>query len=387
MNHYNLAASLIGSLFGILSLFSIILNSHALREWKSNSYNRWMAALIVTCLVGSLSEITFELVNGNVFPFSREINITAKIINSLESYLSGFLFVGFIRAVSFKDEKRWPRHLRIVTATVTILSIFLLTTNLFTGILFTVNSENVYARGPLGQLGLMSSFATLVYCVILMSVENRKNKTYLRFPVFLYAMPFFIGGGIQIFIQSMRLAGVSFALGIITMHLNIQRTLLYTDAMTGVYNRAYLDYYFSEAAKREVGKAFGGIMVDINSFKEINDTYGHLVGDNAIREAAEIIKNAVDANSLIVRYGGDEFIIIKENEKRDGMRALKERINKAAREYNEGSDNPYDIDFSIGMTVHYISPGTFDQFLEQMDESLYLDKKAYYEYTGKERRR
>ena len=88
---------------------------------------------------------------------------------------------------------------------------------------------------------------------------------------------------------------------------------LIKDYLTGVYNKRYIDQRFSKEAHRNLKESIPTtvIMTDIDSFKKVNDTYGHLVGDKILRGFAKVLNNNIRENSdWIGRYGGEEFIIV-----------------------------------------------------------------------------
>jgi len=80
------------------------------------------------------------------------------------------------------------------------------------------------------------------------------------------------------------------------------------DHLTGLYNRRYLHYLQNEL--KQSNQSFSVIMIDIDHFKNINDTYGHTIGDDVLIEFSNILKNSVRDDDVVVRYGGEEFIII-----------------------------------------------------------------------------
>ena len=92
------------------------------------------------------------------------------------------------------------------------------------------------------------------------------------------------------------------------------KNLANTDALTGVSNRAALDEYLDlKAHQKNAFLHTALIVLDIDNFKQVNDTYGHLVGDDVIRHIAHKLKSNVRNTDIVVRYGGDEFIVILEN--------------------------------------------------------------------------
>ena len=81
--------------------------------------------------------------------------------------------------------------------------------------------------------------------------------------------------------------------------------LLYTDSLTGIYNRRYYDDYIQNAENVQ-----GIAMIDVDNFKSINDNYGHSVGDIVLQKIAKKIVSCVRGTDAVVRYGGDEFAVI-----------------------------------------------------------------------------
>ncbi|MGH9869726.1 MAG: diguanylate cyclase [Candidatus Polarisedimenticolia bacterium] len=106
------------------------------------------------------------------------------------------------------------------------------------------------------------------------------------------------------------------------------RTLSQTDDLTGMYNRRYLSQRLQEefARARRYGQTLACIVLDIDHFKKINDTYGHAAGDEALRQVAAIIRSHVRKSDLAVRYGGEEFLLVLFENDRNGALRVAERI-------------------------------------------------------------
>ncbi len=108
-------------------------------------------------------------------------------------------------------------------------------------------------------------------------------------------------------------------------------SLLYTDELTQIFNRRYLKEvipgYFLQAEKEKFTVAF--YMLDMDNFKAINDSYGHRVGDRALKHFSKIISENIKDKGIAIRYAGDEFVIIlsrltKKKARDTGMEILKE---------------------------------------------------------------
>ncbi|QKE40604.1 MAG: diguanylate cyclase [Ferrovum myxofaciens] len=151
-----------------------------------------------------------------------------------------------------------------------------------------------------------------------------------------------------------------------------------TDSLTGVANRhhlyAALDDACRKAARRNCIIAVMGI--DLDGFKEVNDTYGHLVGDEVLVKAASRIKESIRASDLLARPGGDEFIILFDGlERKDPAYCLAETILQKLSEEMELQGHPIMLNASIGIAF-YPDHGTNPQdLLKYADLALYEAKR------------
>ena len=104
-----------------------------------------------------------------------------------------------------------------------------------------------------------------------------------------------------------------------------------TDPLTGLYNRQYiLDAIEKDIRRaRRYGTPLSCLMLDLDGFKELNDKYGHLVGDSVLRQVAETIASSLRETDIAARYGGDEFCIVAPATGLDGAMLLAERLRSA----------------------------------------------------------
>lgn len=155
------------------------------------------------------------------------------------------------------------------------------------------------------------------------------------------------------------------------------------DALTGVLNRREIMYQFNAEFSRytrnrakQSGACFSLIMADIDHFKSINDTYGHLVGDQVLREVAQRITSELRGYSALGRYGGEEFIITLPDSSREGAQAVAERIRLAVKvpPITIGT-NSLQMTISLGVATALPEDTVFEQILKRADQCLYLAKK------------
>ena len=150
------------------------------------------------------------------------------------------------------------------------------------------------------------------------------------------------------------------------------------DPLTNVSNRANLDAVLDrelELAKRhEVPLSV--IMVDVDRFKSINDTYGHVVGDYVLKALADCMVACARDSDIVFRYGGEEFIIVLSNTSTEGATNLAERIRSSVEALNICfDDNQVSITVSLGVAT-YTSGCTRTDLLANADRALYASKQA-----------
>ena len=102
----------------------------------------------------------------------------------------------------------------------------------------------------------------------------------------------------------------------------------YRDFLTGVWNRKYFSYKLKEEIKikRKTGMEFCVALIDMDNFKQVNDTYGHSYGDEVIKQVAKVLKRNVRKGDEVIRLGGDEFAIIFPKTSEDKANIISERI-------------------------------------------------------------
>ncbi len=154
------------------------------------------------------------------------------------------------------------------------------------------------------------------------------------------------------------------------------KELAMLDELTMIYNRRYLLKRGAEELHRDNGTDFGVIMMDIDHFKKINDNYGHLFGDDIIKSVADICKSCMPENSVIGRYGGEEFIIFLKNIKLEGILALAEKFRIEVEKKKYVSQNDIiKITISIGIAMRQRKQDLY-QVIHKADNALYEAKSA-----------
>lgn len=154
------------------------------------------------------------------------------------------------------------------------------------------------------------------------------------------------------------------------------QTQAVTDSLTRVYNRRFLVDSLQEEIQRARHNNYsvGAVMIDVDGFKQINDTLGHAAGDRVLCEIAAVIRSGVRAEDIVARYGGEEFCVLLPHIGWDDVRAVAERIRSLV-EGHMWDEGLARVTVSVGATV--LTDGTGDtDILRAADDAMYAAKRA-----------
>jgi len=152
-----------------------------------------------------------------------------------------------------------------------------------------------------------------------------------------------------------------------------------TDALTGIFSRGHIMERFSEEMERakRLQKDLGCIMIDIDNFKTVNDTYGHLVGDKTLRDVSRILKNSIRTYDIAGRYGGEEFLIVLPDTNFEDTLSFAERIKNNIREHpivKSELTPAFTVTVSLGISSMNNKDISIDNMIKRADDGLYMAK-------------
>jgi len=149
------------------------------------------------------------------------------------------------------------------------------------------------------------------------------------------------------------------------------------DSLTNVFSRSFLrELLQGEIARSErSGRPLGLMMCDIDNFKAVNDRYGHLMGDYVLAQIAAILKSCVRGSDYVVRYGGDEFLVVLSETDETGAQIVLDRIRQKVRDWDR-LNRLGEFSVSISLGLHQHVPGQSpEQTVAQADTRMYEDKQ------------
>ncbi|ORJ57092.1 GGDEF domain-containing response regulator [Geothermobacter hydrogeniphilus] len=158
------------------------------------------------------------------------------------------------------------------------------------------------------------------------------------------------------------------------------RELIYTDDLTGLYNQRYLDIVLEQEIRRSerYGLEFSIIFLDIDHFKTVNDTHGHLSGSKALKEVAGLLRKCIREVDVPFRYGGDEFTALLVETGLEGAPVVAERVRRTIEQHiflaELGQD--FKLTASVGYATYPKDAQDKRAVLELADKAMYLGKKV-----------
>jgi diguanylate cyclase (GGDEF)-like protein len=158
------------------------------------------------------------------------------------------------------------------------------------------------------------------------------------------------------------------------------QTLADHDQLTGLYTRREFENRYHEEFERTLryGTSLSVMMIDLDHFKEINDTYGHPVGDEVLETMGDLIRDKTRTSDVSGRYGGEEFCLVLPETPEDGAKTTAERLRQALSEetFQAEDGETFQVTCSIGIAVYDSSDDDPEELLEEADQALYEAKET-----------
>ena len=340
----------------------------------------WFGRAIVAFILYFISDACWASMLSNQFPkirfFAVLFNFSNYILLSLMAY-GTFMFVAATEKMPFR-KSLLKRHLVFLPITVSVIFI---TIAYIVNPLFWIN-EN-YELNDLYYVFQISVPACFLLAGFFLSVKyaiRAETKEERRHFLFIGTVPLSVGAFGML--QVLALNAPTFCFGCTLMwlwfYIQNMQSLISVDDLTHLNNRGEINRYMDQLRYSEDSGIFI-MMIDIDKFKSINDTYGHDEGDRALVIAAETLRQASEQIKSLVfigRYGGDEFtVVIRPEGEDDGPEQVAGIIRKLLSENRQDNNLPYDLEFSIGYDELRDGNDTVNDCMKRADKKLYLDKK------------
>ena len=358
---------------GTIILFIIFLNIKSYIKGSSLDQKLFLGMLVSTVLI-MVSDILINYMDAEVNNTIRSINVLLTTFYFFLNPLPFFIWTLYVNFKIHEDEKRLKKLFNIMIWPV-IINTVLSIVSIFYGLVFFIDDYNVYNRGDWFLIVACIYYSYSIYTVI----DIVKSRNYLSkkkyYSMFLFILLPFLGGTIQVLFPQIKLLWVSLSISLMMVFINLQKEQLHTDSLTGLYNRRHLESYITERRNTKLKKNIGMLMIDIDCFKKINDTFGHAEGDQALGYFSEILRESFRKNDTIFRYAGDEFVVIIEVENKEELEMAVNRMKQNINIFNESKITKYDLNVSVGYDIldHSIHEN-MKVFINHIDNLMYNEK-------------
>lgn len=256
-----------------------------------------------------------------------------------------------------------------------IANIFLVLFSPFFKLIFYINKYNVYNRGILFFIPFAISYLYLI-CGFFVIYKNRKKLYRIEFlPLILFGIFPTLATLFQILFYGPLLMWSSISFSLIILYLYMQQKMVHIDYLTGAWTREKLYSFLNNKSNQRKYKSFAMVLIDLDDFKKINDTYGHNEGDKALMNLVSITQNIIGPEASITRYGGDEFILILNVCSPKEVENIISKIHRSLIDYSNHLKLPYIINFSYGYDFYNLEAHTnISECINEADKLMYQHK-------------
>ena len=373
----NLSFSVLtANIISILLIGTLYLANRQKAEYDRDM--RLLQQMMVTIGIANISD-------SCVYYLAGSSNIVIKVLVFLSgsglflgNVMIGYLWAKFIMVhmnIPFSDIRR------NIYRTIGLISIVLLVINIFYPLVFSV-SDGRYQRGFAYIIFLIFAAFYILDSLYLYVKRVKKIGSLKLFPVHIFLIPVILGVVIQAFFVEIAITWTSIAISVAGIMTALKNEIIFTDCLTGLYNREYLEFLHKRACNKK-DCWVSGIMIDLNGFKQINDNYGHAEGDLALCIAADLLLKSFSEYGVVTRYAGDEFVIMLNTTDDQLIQKIIKSAKKNFVTENEKNDKLYQLSASMGYAITNLSNETIDDFMNRIDEQMYQDKMKYYEHNDR----
>lgn len=307
-----------------------------------------------------------------------------NIINIAYMSIMGYLSYSWFYHIAFSifGKKVTINALKYISIMPLLILISLCILSVHYSLIFKIDENNVYIRGPLHPLQHGICYLYYVTACILLLIAKIKNYDHYKASVsgsklFFVMLPL-AGGILSLLFPIFPTTEVFVTLAILFYFGDSQISLISLDSLTGVNNKNTFDKILTESVgfKSDTHKLFV-FLADINNFKQINDNYGHSEGDEILMEVAAIIKGIIaNTDAEPGRIDSDEFIILRKFRDSTKAETFKFEIEKSVENTNYQKDRPFKISVSVGYSeVNTESLSAIIESIRAASAMMYEEKK------------
>lgn len=345
-------------------------------ELEIRYFRNLMGFYLLYCLTDALC-LAFDCA---WVPNSDGVNTVLSTINVLAmGLLAGSWYLYAVVKMGEYKEPSVPR--RIVHGLPFVVLALLCVVNLVVPVLFDINAQGAFVEGPLYALTPILSLCCVFEVTIRAFHHMRKSQTQvqrLEYRAFAsFSLLPILACAFDVFVPNTPAVAMGLLASALFVFSTLQETRIFNDSLTGLNNRRRADQYIANkilTASQE--QAVYLYVLDVDLFKQINDSKGHIEGDRALRVVAEGLRRAAgESNGFAARWGGDEFLLVVDGKRGLVPEKVVDIINRNLRTACDSAEVDYLISVSTGYAVCTSPEEHPDQLMMRADRMLYDKKK------------
>ena len=368
---------MIGSVYlntaiGSFLVIFVILSDYT-RKYNTDFFQRRLfLAVLAVAFLATLMDLINRLLAGipgiqvrNTMYFAISVFLVAQNC----TYYLAALFIDYF---AYNNMAKTKKMMQVIGVLLIIYTVSVVA-NLYYGYYFNISPDNYYSPGRFYILRLIISYFPIVVILldIFSAINNFKRSQILS--IILFMLITAIGAGIDVILKFGSLAWPCFTAALLYLYFFILQIDSKLDSLTGLGNRYSFNEFINKLSRQNTKEDYSIVMIDLDRFKLINDTFGHLEGDNALRDMAAIIKGCIRHSDFAARYGGDEFILATKAEY--DIQRLMNRIQEHINLQNGKNTRPYQLYMSYGYDIFTTNSGqSIQEFLRKIEILMYKQK-------------
>jgi len=354
------------SIFLLILLYVVIRVKHDIFRFSTK-----LLTLILWTTIASLiiEPMTWIFDNSGTLGFLILNYVTNYMLTLIAPILVGF-WASYLDYKIHNDRKRLKKfhYHQFGTYIIALLCIV----NAFYPIFFYVTDTFSYRTADLFWIKLLIVYFYYIYVVVMTIVNRKKLRGNVIFGVIAFFTLPILGSLIQLFNANLFFSWTMLALAIVVVYIFMETTTGIRDYLTQLYSRRTLEDYIVNSM--DASKHFDIVMIDLNSFKAVNDHFGHQIGDQVLILFASMLKDKFNDQLMVARFGGDEFVAVVESL---NLAATEKRIIELLDEVKAHDFfKQYRLPgFSYGFSS-YDGDKTIDDLFNESDAKMYEYKLA-----------
>ncbi len=338
--------------------------------------------IVFETIIFCIADIFTWCVDGQHFFGAKAIIYISDCIYISAPPIMSYLWSDYAY-VKLKGYRRFGHKRGKIHLSVMFILILLIISSPWTHFAFSIDKANIYHRHLGAYLAPIIAWSYIIGVIIGLAVSAIRKKTSADKDaiILISAMfvPTFAATLIQLIFYGVTTIQVGFTISLLAVFVNRQKNMISLDELTRLNNRRELNQYYKKLLSS--GETVLCIcVIDVNKFKQINDKYGHIEGDNALKVIATALRNAcseVKGSWFLARYGGDEFVFAGTHKTQNDIALLNTTVKNEMDKENQKGNYPYHIGVSFGYGIGIVrTAADISNIMEFADNRMYEDKEA-----------